>query len=164
MGKNTYVMIIVVILILLGAWFVMSQQATQPTTTTPITDEATEEATTTEADSITVQLAPVSDPDHDSDMNQSGSATLTEVDGKVIVTIAIDTPTGIAASQPAHIHKGACPGVGEVAYALTNVAGGGSTTTLDTTMEELRAQMPLAVNIHESTSASSMYTACGDIL
>lgn len=93
---------------------------------------------------------------------ESGTATLKEVGGKVEVTLELSgAPSGV--SQPAHIHKGACPGVGEVLYPLSSPKDGKSETTLNTTLETLMGQLPLAINVHKSTAQSNIYVSCGDL-
>ncbi len=89
---------------------------------------------------------------------ESGTATLKEVEGKTVVTLTL---TGYANPQPAHIHIGACPGVGAVKYPLTNVINGQSVTTLNVTLAELRQALPLAINVHQSATKITDYTACG---
>lgn len=93
---------------------------------------------------------------------ESGTATLKEQNGKVVVTISL---TGFTkdASQPAHIHVGDCPGVGKVKYPLTDVVNGQSTTTLDVSMDQLKSGLPLALNVHKSKAQIGVYTACGGL-
>lgn len=83
--------------------------------------------------------------------SEMGTATLTESNGKTKVDLLL---TGYAAnvSQPAHIHVGACPGVGAVKYPLANVVNGKSSTTLNVTLAQLKSELPLAVNVHESAA------------
>lgn len=93
---------------------------------------------------------------------ENGSATVKEVDGKVVVSVELTgQPEG--SIQPMHIHKGACPGVGEVLYPLTNAVMGRSETILEVTMDELLAQKPIAINVHKSTTQPQIYFSCGDI-
>lgn len=106
---------------------------------------------------LTVTLAEVTD----SATKQTGTATLVEKNGKVVVTVKV-TPVQ-SGPQPAHIHVGSCPGVGAVAYPLTNLVNGTSTTMLDVTMADLKAKKPLAINIHKSADESKVYTACGSL-
>ena len=96
------------------------------------------------------------------DSDETGTATLEEVDGKTVVTINVENEPEDA-NQPAHIHTGACPTPGAVVYPLTNVQNGTSTTTLDVSLAGLRDQLPLAVNIHKSAAESKVYVACGDL-
>jgi len=95
-------------------------------------------------------------------VNQSGTATLEEKNDKVEVVLSLTTES-LTGPQPAHIHSGECPGVGAVVFPLTNVVNGMSTTLLDTTLTELRAQLPLAINVHKSTDEVKVYTACGSL-
>lgn len=149
MNKN--LLLIIGAIILLGAGYFLfvspQQQVTQPL------EEAVEEISIPE--SVVVL----------SEQNESGElgvATLTEEDGMVKVTLNMTgAPEGVA--QPAHIHLGACPDVGEVAYPLTNVMDGVSETTLNVTMEQLRSELPLAINVHESVENSGLYVSCGDL-
>jgi hypothetical protein len=95
--------------------------------------------------------------------NQSGTATLTDLgDGTTRVDVDVN-PAGIANPQPAHIHMGGCPGVGQVVYPLNDVVNGKSTTVISTTMQNLFSQRPLALNVHLSAADISTYTSCGDI-
>ena len=96
------------------------------------------------------------------DSNESGTATLEEEEGQVIVTLSM---TGFSenVSQPVHIHVGSCPEVGEVKYPLTNVLNGESVTTINATFDQLEDELPLAVNVHKSADEASVYVACGNI-
>ncbi len=93
---------------------------------------------------------------------ESGTATLKEVDGKVAVNLNL---TGFVdgVSQPAHIHVGACPGVGAVKYPLSNVTNGQSLSYLDVSMDQLKSELPLAINVHKSAAEAKVYTACGPL-
>lgn len=94
--------------------------------------------------------------------SQSGTATLVEENGKVKVTIMMNgAPSEV--DQPAHIHVGACPEVGEVAYPLTNIKNGTSETLLDTTLSEIAMKQPLGINVHKSVEEAKIYIACGDL-
>lgn len=104
----------------------------------------------------TVNLKPVNGS------NESGTATLTGENGltKVIVTLTGYTKD---IEQPAHIHLGACPGVGAVKYPLTAVVNGTSATTLPITLAQLKKELPLAINVHKSATEVSVYTSCGPL-
>lgn len=93
---------------------------------------------------------------------ESGKARLEEIDGKVRVTLTVsDQPSG--SIQPAHIHLGSCPTPGAVEHQLTSVQNDSSVSLLDTTLDELKAKLPLAINIHKSTTEMGAYVSCGDI-
>ena len=66
-------------------------------------------------------------------------------------------------TYPAHIHVGACPTPGAVAYPLTAIVGGLSETVLSTSTKGLIAGLPLAINVHKSPTELSTYVACGDL-
>jgi CHRD domain len=110
-------------------------------------------------ESITVDL------EEENESGQSGTATLTpNTDGTLDVTIELsqvgDTP------QPAHIHEGTCPDVGDVAAALNDVVDGSSTTeNVTVSLDDLlRTDSPgYAVNVHKSAAESDVYLACGDV-
>lgn len=102
------------------------------------------------------------DPVDKSKFDQKGTAVFSEQNGQVKVTIDVNTPDNLD-NQPAHIHLGKCPGVGSIAYNLINVSGGKSETFLPTTINKLRSEEPLAINIHKSDSELGSYTACGNL-
>ena len=104
----------------------------------------------------TVTLKPVND------FNEAGTAILKEENGQVRVTINLLGYTKDVV-QPVHIHVGDCPGVGAVKYPLTSVVNGASTTLLSVTLESLKKEMPLAINIHKSATEVSTYMACGPL-
>lgn len=96
-----------------------------------------------------------------SDSGETGTATLTEVDGKVVVTINLGGAP--AEAQPAHIHLGACPNPGAVEYQLAPVTNGNSESTVQTSLADLKSKLPLAINVHKSADDIGTYVACGDI-
>lgn len=95
----------------------------------------------------------------------SGTATLTQEDGKTMVSLKLkNSVLGLVnPAQPAHIHAGSCSNIGGVTYPLNSVANGKSETTLDVSLANLKAQLPLAVNVHKSTAESNVYIACTDL-
>jgi CHRD domain len=108
---------------------------------------------------ITVDLA------EENESGQSGTATLTPNDDGTF-EVAIELSPGGDAPQPAHIHEGTCPDVGDVAIALNDVVDGTSTTqNVDFSLEDvLRTDSPgYAINVHKSAAESDVYVACGDI-
>lgn len=116
----------------------------------PVTGELT--------DDTTVRLLPVQ-----KDYNQYGTAYLEQENGRVRVTLNMDRIDGLNQPQPAHIHVGGCPGVSSVAYPLSNVIDGRSETYLDTTIDSLKLQVPLTINVHKSSAEIDQYTSCGDL-
>lgn len=126
-------------------------------TTAPTTAPTAAPATSAPgAATITINLGPGRDGDQ-----TPGTATLTAKDTKTEVVLSIK-PGAAGVSQPAHIHDGACPGVGAVKYPLTNVVDGKSTTTVDAKLADLLTG-GYAVNVHESTANAGKYVACGGI-
>ncbi|MDO8504493.1 MAG: DUF4382 domain-containing protein [Candidatus Liptonbacteria bacterium] len=102
----------------------------------------------------------------------AGAATLENTDGKVKVTFKLDSvPTGvlgllgvsIGSPHPAHIHLGSCATLGAVKYPLNSTVDGKSETTINASLADLKAQLPLAVNVHKSPEESGVYVACADI-
>lgn len=113
-------------------------------------------AATAAASAVTVKLNP------DSNSGESGAAVLAEVGGRTTVVVTIvGEPAG--ATQPMHIHEGSCgPTLGKVVYTLSPVANGVSTTTVDVTIDKLKASK-FAINGHKSASEMSIYVFCGNI-
>lgn len=93
---------------------------------------------------------------------QSGTAVFQGDGDNTKVTLAM-TGKVFSSPQPAHIHTGKCPSPGAVKYPLNNVVDGESETILTVKIEDLFADLPLALNVHESAEKSSVYTACGDL-
>ena len=92
--------------------------------------------------------------------NESGIANLKDTSGMATVTLNLTGYTANVA-QPAHIHMGACPGVGAVKYPLNSVVNGKSVTVLDVNLTQLKQQLPLAINVHKSATNIATYTSCG---
>lgn len=105
---------------------------------------------------VTVVLKPVNDS------GEVGTAILSSENGVTKIVISLTGYTKDV-QQPAHIHLGECPGVGTVKYPLTSVVNGVSETLLDLTLESLKKELPLAINVHKSATEASTYTSCGPI-
>ena len=100
------------------------------------------------------------------ELNNSGvnaTATLTDADGQVKITIAFDEASEDAVPRPAHIHSGTCPNPGAVKYPLNDVINGKSETTLGVSLDSLKQEASLAINVHKSAKEISSYIACGDV-
>ncbi len=92
---------------------------------------------------------------------ESGSAALTQVGSDVKVVISLKGAP--ATAQPAHIHEGTCADLKGVAYPLTSVVNGSSTTVVKgVTIDKLLGGAN-AINVHESTTDLGKYVACGNI-
>ncbi|MDO8584626.1 MAG: hypothetical protein Q7R85_00700 [bacterium] len=109
-----------------------------------------------EANSVVVELSA------QNKSGEFGTATLTDVGGKTRVALKLTgAPSGV--SQPAHIHIGACPNPGAVKYPLAYLVGGASDSVLDVSLDALKAQLPLAINVHKNSEEVKVYVACGDV-
>ena len=154
-SPKNLVIYLIVALVVYGAIYLLflkkDSTYTQPTTTTN-----NEQSTSNDAMTMTVPLAA------QNDSGESGTATLTEADGKTTVSINL---TGVAddTPQPAHIHTGACPTPGDVVYPLTDLVSGVSETILDVPLATLKRSLPLAINVHKSADEASFYVSCGDL-
>ncbi len=95
------------------------------------------------------------------DSGQNGTVALTEVGNQVRVVLTLTDP--VSTSEPAHIHTGRCPSPGGIVFELDPVVNGTSTTTLNTTLTDLRARGDLAVNVHKSEAESGVYYSCADL-
>lgn len=151
--ENKFIWIVVIVVVIIGVFLLFGnrQPASQP-------GIVSSPEVITEPKTMEVQLNAVSKDQID----QSGKATLEENNGKVIITLEINQVDTLN-NQPAHIHMGSCPGVGEVLFPLTNVVDGKSVTEISTTIDQLRAQSPLAINVHKSAQEISVYTTCGNL-
>lgn len=157
MNKNlTYV--IVGVLVLLGIWYFVFNKPTTPVApTTPTTTTDQTASPSAMMSDVTVVLS------EQNKSGESGTATLSEKDGKVKVTLNMTgAPKDVA--QPAHIHIGKCPDVGAVKYPLTSPVNGTSETMLDVTFAQLKSELPLGINVHKSATEASVYVSCGDVV
>lgn len=174
MSKNMMIAVVALILLVGGFMYVTSARRAEKNSTMTAEESMTlagDAGKTDDTDTtmvkddgsmgtdgtMTVTLAEVAA----SATKQTGTATLTEKNGKVEVVVNVSPAE--SASQPAHIHVGTCPGVGAVAYALTDIVAGKSTTLLNVSLAELKAKKPLAINIHKSADEVKQYTACGNL-
>lgn len=95
----------------------------------------------------------------------SGTATLSEKDNKVKVSLDFKSSVLglLSLAQPAHIHVGSCANIGSVKYPLNSAISGKSETMLDVSLANIKASLPLAINVHKSVAESNIYVACVDI-
>ena len=153
MGKNWKVFLVVGLLLVLGYKMLKGKPASQTMpASTPV--ESTPAAVLAPEKTIVLSMQ--------NNSSESGTATLKEVDGKLLVTLDL---TGAPANvgQPAHIHSGSCASLGGVKYPLTSPLDGKSETTLSLTMDQLLKDLPLAVNVHKSAAEPTVYVSCGDL-
>jgi hypothetical protein len=92
---------------------------------------------------------------------ETGTATLTQQGADVSVVVALKGAP--ATAQPAHIHTGTCANLGGIAYPLTSVTGGKSTTVVKNLTIDKLLGASYAINVHESASNLGKYVACGNI-
>lgn len=93
---------------------------------------------------------------------ESGTAVLTQMGSDVKVVIALKGAPATTA-QPAHIHDGTCADLKGVAYPLSNIVNGASTTTVKGVTIDKLLGAPYAINVHESAANLAKYVACGGI-
>lgn len=157
-NMRNWIWIVLGVLVVLGGilLFQGDQQIAQPDTERGIGGGP---GVLPESNKMEIDLNPVSEDQ----FNQSGKASFEQRDSKVVVTLSLDQVDNLN-NQPAHIHTGSCPGVGEILYPLNNVVNGKSVTEIDTTLDQLRStQNPMALNIHKSEQELSVYTSCGEL-
>jgi len=92
---------------------------------------------------------------------EDGTATLAQTGDGVTVTISVQN--GTTAPQPAHIHTGTCENAIGVAYPLSNVVAGKSTTTLKNLSLTSLQTGGFSINVHKSAAEIGTYVSCGDI-
>ncbi|OGK38468.1 hypothetical protein A3F34_00205 [Candidatus Roizmanbacteria bacterium RIFCSPHIGHO2_12_FULL_44_10] len=155
--QNKMIMWVIIALIIGGiAYYVYGGQGNKYGSSGGVKETTTKEAGTATTGTEIV-LAPVAGHTP----SQNGTANLEEKDGKVVVTLNV-APV-LDGPQPAHIHMGDCLATGDVVYPLTSLVEGKSISTLDVSMEALKAQLPLVINVHKSADEASVYTACGSL-
>ena len=155
MNKTLIIILIVVAVFGVGYMFILGNKK-QPETQTTVALPEQQPTATPEPVSYSIDL---------SEQNASGEygkVTLSEESGKVKVAISL-TGAPQDVTQPAHIHIGSCPEVGAVKYPLTFPVNGTSETSLDLTLDQLKSELPLSVNVHKSAQEAKVYVACADL-
>ena len=93
---------------------------------------------------------------------ENGTATLTSVGDKVVVSINV-TGEPKSASEPAHVHFGHCPNIKAIpAYNVGPVVDGKASSTVELTWAEITSGK-YVVNVHESAAMLGKYVSCGNI-
>lgn len=95
----------------------------------------------------------------------SGTATIEDEDGKIKVTLKTKSSVLdlLTPAQPAHIHLGSCANIGGIKYPLNSVVNGKSETMINASLAQLKAELPLAINVHKSAEESNIYITCADL-
>jgi hypothetical protein len=96
---------------------------------------------------------------------ESGTATLTAVGDqtRIVLEVQSKSATPVARRQPTYVHKGSCAELDPTpAYALNDVKGGKSTSTVDAKLSDLW-NGAFVINVHESADNIERYVACGVI-
>ncbi|MFZ3068749.1 MAG: hypothetical protein WA052_00330 [Microgenomates group bacterium] len=163
--KNSALWVFVILVLAVGGWYYWSVKGKEkkmltPVVETPVVSPVVETPTPTVTPSTVGVKTVVLNQINTS--GQKGTAMFQAENGKTKVTLAM-TGKKYTSPQPAHIHIGACPKPGEVKYSLSSVVDGKSETLVPVKMEDLFANLPLAVNVHESAEKVTVYTACGDL-
>ena len=145
--KNTIIWIVVILVLVAGIfWYV---------------NRSTVPAPALEEEEMSEPVVVAMNAQNDSGM--TGFATLTERSGSTLVELALSGATaGVA--QPSHIHMGSCAEIGEVVYPLESPVNGVSETTLDVSLDDILAKLPLAINVHKSPEEAGVYVSCADLL
>ncbi len=154
--KSSWVPLLVLVIIIVAAFLWYNASKKSPSQQSAVTTVTTA-PTAMMAHKMEVKL------DQQNASGQTGTAELTEENGKVMVVFTLTGAPKTA--EPAHIHMGSCPKPGAIAYPLSDVVNGKSETTISATLADLVKKEPLAINVHQSGTASGIkvYVACGDL-
>ena len=98
--------------------------------------------------------------DEENGSGQSGRATLIDRgnDTEVVLTLSL----GAMTSKLAHLHFGQCPGLGDLAFGLSNLDAGMSNTLLTGTSLDNLLDGGFGINTHNAQD-KSISTACGSV-
>tara|TARA_B100000745_G_scaffold248580_1_gene170636 strand:- start:25155 stop:25619 length:465 start_codon:yes stop_codon:yes gene_type:complete len=148
------IIILITVGILIGAYSLVNKQNEVPTAVSEEISTTSQESDGT-TKTFSVQLF------EQNGSGESGSAHITESNGKVSIILSLDgAPENV---QPAHIHSGSCEELGGVEYPLVFPQNGTSETVLDTNLSSLLTKLPLAINVHKSPDEVGVFVSCGDI-
>jgi hypothetical protein len=150
--KNTVIWIIVILVLVVGVLWYMNR----PTEEVPAPASSGQEEVEVPRSFVVALSA-------QNDSGMSGTATFTEVDGSTLVELDL-TGAPEEVVQPAHIHTGSCADIGGIVYPLESPVNGISETTLNVSIDNILAQLPLALNVHKSPEETDIYVACGDLI
>jgi hypothetical protein len=94
--------------------------------------------------------------------NETGKATLKEVNGQVVVDILLENyPKGV--SQPLKILLGSCTKLGQEVYSLTNTVNGKSETIIKAGMASLFNGRSMALIVQKSASQNKVIVSCSNL-
>lgn len=94
---------------------------------------------------------------------ENGKATISQVQGGVLVTVTLDN--GAGQMQPTHIHAGTCGNINLAPeYPLHNTVDGKSTTVLPGLKISDLLSNKYAINVHKSADDLATYVSCGNIM
>ena len=120
-----------------------------------------DDTTGTVAESFAATMNPVANS------GVTGTATIEEGTGGLVVSIALAGALPEIGNHPAHVHMGTCTAPGNVKFALTDVVDGISRTEVTgMTLQDITdgiANGGLSVNVHMSADDLGNYLACGNI-
>ncbi|HTV91249.1 MAG TPA: hypothetical protein VMG98_00885 [Verrucomicrobiae bacterium] len=113
-------------------------------------------AASQEPTSVTVKMSALNGSGED------GMATVTQVNGAIVVSVDLQNGTSIA--QPTHIHIGTCGAINKAPeYALRDtVDGKGESTVPGVSLSDL-LKGHYAINVHKSGTDLGTYVSCGNI-
>ncbi len=94
---------------------------------------------------------------------ETGTATLQSTGDGTQTLVTLKMANFPSVPQPAHIHIGACPKPGDIKYPLSDVVDGQSVTTLNVSLEALKAMEPLAINVHQSAPQADLFVSCAEV-
>ena len=93
---------------------------------------------------------------------QDGTATITDVGGKVLVSVSI-TGEPASASEPSHVHFGHCPKIKAVpAYNVGPIVRGKGQDVVALSWTEINSGK-YVINVHKSSADMGTYVSCGNI-